>query len=921
MKRLLLPPAFLGLTALLASCGGGGGDSTPAPSSRFALTVNVTGVPNAPVKVTNTTSKATLFDGPLTGSKTFGDLAAGSVLSVQGGAVGGYATPQVQNVTLDGDKTVVVEYKSSGAAGTAVSNTLISGKIVGTDLQIGSAFLIGSNPQNPLFGEAAVTNTVLTLDLSRLTPSGPDLADNFYVKGCSGDNSDPSARVLDSLSLNAYSPQSDLIGTVVEKVVAGPDTTLPNALIYRLYSDRPFTFKGECVLTTASGTVFTEKNDLKVVKGWNTLVRSVEDKAITIRNAAGGNRAELTFIPASPKVSVYLQPATLNFNSDQSITVDADLIQVGNYSGTVNLSTNLAGLSVEPSTVTLTPLPRIAAQALNAPPARLAGLAIQPQKLTTRLIFSYTGTENLTDQAFRVLVKDAGAQSMGGGDGRITVRRPGIDLYVYTSPLTLGRSSTVEIPFVLTSVMGFGGAVTVTAENLPVGVKATSKTVSVTSDRPATASLTLTSDASLKPGVTPVTITARGEGRIASASLNLEVPKPSVAVSIVNAYNEVAVYQGGTGAIEVLVSSAFGFQGATTLKLTGLPEGVTAAPVSVQVRPMESTTLKIPLVVATDADLGTSSIQVTSPNSARPDGDGPPVRLTVRPSRVALGYISQAGLASGDAGIWVARDKYDAGGFTTTLRHVVGGKDTTAIAVTGPVYQLLSLPDGPVLALGSGMTWVVTDQGAVPTAVAPDGVASGAVDHLGRVVFIQSTYAGSGYQSRLARWTPATGALESVDAVQAYGSGGQFFRSNSGRWMLYRPQYSAGALKINAVTGEVTRLNLNNVLSSVALDDSGTVYFTENGPLQRLNANGTVTIFNDTNPGTLIGFDRKSPTLLWSFYSNGIGRLDLDGNRFTNIPLGNINRAVTLAGGGIAALTSEFSPGEGVDISFLTTLR
>ena len=205
--------------------------------------------------------------------------------------------------------------------------------------------------------------------------------------------------------------------------------------------------------------------------------------------------------------------------------------------------------------------------------------------------------------------------------------------------------------------------------------------------------------------------------------------------------------------------------------------------------------------------------------------------------------------------------------------------------VTGPVYQLLSLPDGSVLASGSGTTWVVTDKGVMPTAVAPDGVTSGAVDHLGRVVFVQSTSVANGDQFQLARWTPTTGVTETVDAVQAYASGGQLSRSNNGRWMLYRPQNSAGGLKINTVTGEVTKLNLTNVLSSAALDDNGTVYFTENGPLRRLNANGTVTILNDTNPGTLIGFDRINSTVLWSFYSNGTGRLDPNGNKLSHVVL------------------------------------
>ena len=145
MKKRLILPAFLGLSALLSACGGGG--TTPPSSSTFTLTVNVAGLPGAPVKIINTTSNTTLFDGALTGSKTFGDVAAGSVLSVQGGAVNSYATPAAQRVTLDGNKSVTLEYKAAAQAGVAVSNTQISGKIAGTDLQIDSANLLSHSDQ------------------------------------------------------------------------------------------------------------------------------------------------------------------------------------------------------------------------------------------------------------------------------------------------------------------------------------------------------------------------------------------------------------------------------------------------------------------------------------------------------------------------------------------------------------------------------------------------------------------------------------------------------------------------------------------------------------------------------------------------------------------------------------------------------
>ncbi|WP_019584842.1 hypothetical protein [Deinococcus apachensis] len=119
MKKPHLFGAILGLTALLTACGG-----NDTPTLTHTLTIKLEGVTIASVTVTNTTTKAQIFSGTLEGSKAFGDLKAGDVFKVEGGAVNGQTAPAVQTVTLDGDKTVTLTYKAAQSPTTSHSLTV-----------------------------------------------------------------------------------------------------------------------------------------------------------------------------------------------------------------------------------------------------------------------------------------------------------------------------------------------------------------------------------------------------------------------------------------------------------------------------------------------------------------------------------------------------------------------------------------------------------------------------------------------------------------------------------------------------------------------------------------------------------------------------------------------------------------------------
>lgn len=927
MKRLLIFPATLGLSAFLSACGGGdGGAPNPPSSSKFALTVNVTGVASAPVKVINTTTKTAIFDGPLTGSKTFGDLAAGSVLSVQGGAVNGYTTPAAQSVTLDSDKSVTVEYQASGAAGTAVSNTSIAGKVVGTDLQLGNAYL--GSFDNPFFGKTTLVKNVVSFDLSALVPGPRELLADYYGSrsGCVGNNSDSTAKIYGSTHLTVFGPQGDLLGYIDEKIVAGPDSTLPQATLNRMYSDRPFTYKGSCTYYDSASSPYTGTVDIDIRRGWNTLVLSQEAKAFTTRNAASDDRIELTFTSAEPRVVFDLGSAELNFGDSDSVTVDAEVIQVGNYSGKLSLSTDLPGLTVEPATLTLNPLPKLSAQAVEGRSPLFSALGLRPQKLSTKLTFKYSGDGNVYNRPFSLLAQDSGGRQVGRGSGLISVSRPGITVSVYGPELELAPSSTKRLPVLLTAVGNFSGEVTVSLSGLPAGVSAPASKVNL--QYYGSTELTLTSGASVKSGTYPLTVTAQGGGKSATATVNLVVPRPSVQISI-DASTQ-AIAQGEQATIGVDVQSQDGFSGPTTLQLTGLPAGITSAPLVVQVTPNTVTTARVPLTAAADTALGVYRVQVGSSDLSSTQYPGQnTVALTVRPARTALGADIGPGIAASREGVWVAATAYDQGNRTSTIKHVVAGKIKASYTVPVQINKLLTLPDGAVLAMNydtySDEVYRVTNDGISAALARPRDLAYGAVDSQGQVWFVQTTPEGIGGEKKeLARWNPATGAVTVVTTPQPIEPGGSLTASNDGKQMVYFSAYANKALKINTVTKTISNLNVSagGASTSMALGNDGLIYFTAYGQLKRLNTDGTVTTFqNQSQISRLVGFDQKDSGLVWALDSDGVVRINAATNQLTSLSLGQTSAATLLPGGGLGVLTLENYFGSGPRETFLSILR
>lgn len=915
MKTLKLPTAMIGLTALLTACPQ---PPTPEPvpptPSKVSLTLNLTGPSAAPVKVTNTTTNTVLNDGALSTGKTFGDLAAGTVLQVEPGNVDGFTKPAPQTVTLDASKTITLEYKT--VPGTPVQAERVAGAVTGAPAAATRAVLtIGSDYDFANTG--TVKGGMLDLPLTK----APDSRSMFNLTsggGCTftgSRTSDPSVALFTDVEL--FSEQIDSLAFATEQIVSGG--TVPGSQVARLYSTAAATVKGTLLCAYPDGTKITVSLDVVLNSGWNAVEYAGTNSTLTLRSLGSSVRSELKATAYTPSVLVSLGSG-VKIESDAGVSVPARLYQEGGYTGQVSLSTDVPGLTIEPSTVNLTATTLQSVQA-QATAAYLKNLGVNPQRLDTNLTFKYSGNDNYSG-LFSVIVKDTTGKQVGGGNGSLEVRKPGLTIGTCgSSYLELYPSKTASLNVCGYSVGNFSGPVTYSATDLPAGVTVTP--VTQTLNGYSYLSLTFKSDATLKPGTYPITLTADGGSVKASASTELRVPAPTVNIAVSSStYYGQQIYQGGTAQLNVDVSTQNGFNGQTTLTVTGLPAGVTASPKTVTVTPGSTTTTAITLTATADATLGNSTIKVTSPDQSA-NSYGAETQLSVRPARAALG-TSVEGAVAASSGLWaVTGSRYDSSVSAyqyVVTRFTADGK----VAATGSVtsqnsLRLIETGGGVIAYKGSAQTpSLISDDGTVTSLPAVNFSLSDGftrrTDGQGRVWFVETVSTGmGGSATSLKTWVPATGVVTTIDSSANYGSSSydaQLTLGADGKTLIYLGGYSGDALKIDTATGAVTKLDLlkSSGATSATVTADGTVWFSAYGQLARLNADSTVTKFTSIQAGTLTGFDQSSPAVLWGSDTSNVYRIDTAGTpSAVTVSLGSIRKTLLNAQGGVQVVTTDYT--------------
>ncbi|GBF04293.1 hypothetical protein DAERI_010465 [Deinococcus aerius] len=502
MKKLYVSSAILGLTALLTACGGG-----DTPAITHSLTVKLEGVPAAPVTVTNTSTNTQVFSGTLEGSKTFADLKAGAVFKVEGGAVNGQTSPTAQTVTLNGDKTVTLNY--TALPGVALDPARVRGTLSGWAFGTGKLGVTLANSRTTVDASTPTITVSGNVDAGLPTPR----ATFPFLYGCDFTGQQGAVNFgAEFAFLEARTAQGDSLGEVDERTADGRQVT-------RVYSDTAAQLRGTAICSDSQRLDL----DIRVVPGWNALstteINSGEYRSdYRIRNIEANARTTLSFKRAPERVDVsFRDTSALTMQAGQQVTREVALAQIGGISGQVTLETDVPGVTVEPSTINL---PGVSGASLARSGLGTPGRAVQPQAVGTSLTFKADESAASYSGSLNVIVKKGGNEVGRGTLYTFSLTAPDFFLFfpsgVGTAQGFAGEQLT--LPVVLNPVEGFNDAVSLTLEGAPAGVSLTP-----TSVQSGQVNVNLNVAADAQPGTYDVTIVGTSRTRVHRLPLHLRI--------------------------------------------------------------------------------------------------------------------------------------------------------------------------------------------------------------------------------------------------------------------------------------------------------------------------------------------------------------------------------------------------------------
>lgn len=789
MKKLPLSAALVSLTVLLTACPGPG-QERPQPPETFALTVKVEGVPQATVTVVNDTTKAEAFSGTVTGSKTL-TLKAGEVFRVEGKAVNGYVTPDAQTVTLDGNKTVTLTYRAAAQPGVALDPARLQGTLSGWTFGAGEVAAYFSWSDTLLDLHPATVTVAGAVDGALPTP--PELAPLLGNCIFTGERSLPDVDV-EFPELGAFSRTGDFLGTVTERTADGRP-------VARVYSARAATFKGRA---SCGSSVFDL--DLTLVQGWNAISEEpgTQGQPPRVRSVAPGTRVTLAFEQADEQVNVYFDDlAEITLRTGQSVTRDAFLEQMGGLSGTVTLETNVPGVTVTPATITL---PVLGAQSTGE---RTALARLSAQAVATRLTFTAAANAPAYSGPLNIVVKQSGRQMGGGTLPSLRVIAPSVSVTVASEMvggLFLSPGTTTGLKVNVSSVEGFSGPATVTVSDLPAGVTAQPVTAQVTPGTTTTVTLPLTVAADAAPVTTTVRVSSPQAGPPQgpnTVQVTVRPARVAVGPASVLAPSGEGVWLAGAGSFDPATST----YRTELIRYVGLTAGVKAT---------------VPFGVGSLIALPNGDVLAPGSDErvARVTSAGE-VTLMPRPAGFSGGVADHQGR------VWfVQRTAEGIGGYRSVLARWTPGSGAGGVTVVDDTRDY-GQQGGRLVASGNGQVLVY-----LPTysnAALRIDPQAGTVAPLGAEVSEQSGSVAISDSGRV--WITQHGALKRLNADGSLTTFGElrvdrlfgFDRQNPD--VLWGADYTS-IFRIDARTGQATRVQLGEVPAGVTLNGGGLAFLT-----------------------------------------------------------------------------------------------
>ncbi|RJF73361.1 hypothetical protein D3875_19220 [Deinococcus cavernae] len=328
----------------------------------------------------------------------------------------------------------------------------------------------------------------------------------------------------------------------------GPDELLGQVTYVRNSDGFPLTHMYANQAATFNGTAICGSNTLKLNltlhAGWNMVAAFNESGILNLASVTDPASVTLKLVKAQESVTLSTTDnSSLTLSPQKTETRAITFKQTGGIVGPVTLSTNIPGVVVTPSTITFSSTPGQALQAQAATPAlralsRLTGQAqLQAQALTTNVTFSLNdkATSTLGSEGLELKASQNGVE-LGKTSFAVSITAPHVKAsFQEYLRLSAYRATSTNFAVTLEPADGFSGPVTVSLTDLPEGVTAAPKTVTILPN--ASTSLNIPVTVSSTASLGSFNVTFQGS-KVAPVTLNLLVKPARTLVSERNMSSE-----------------------------------------------------------------------------------------------------------------------------------------------------------------------------------------------------------------------------------------------------------------------------------------------------------------------------------------------------------------------------------------------
>ncbi|MEF2277887.1 hypothetical protein V3W47_06210 [Deinococcus sp. YIM 134068] len=706
---------------------------------------------------------------------------------------------------------------------------------------------------------------------------------------------------------------NEVVGYGEEIVDAGAADGSGRSDLLRFYASAASKVTGQFVCGGATTTF-----DLDLKAGWNTVQRTI-DTVSGGQVTAGtfqmytGSAATLAFTPIpsspapSPQMSVFLMPNYTTVTRGESLTVEAQVYTTDETVGEVNveLINPPAGFTLATDKLSAASLSAASVQkrgaegllrrdrSLGGAVGALSSASLLPQgtrtgKFTINTTAEAQRTDTGSSSPHELRLRFTSGQQTMEATLYVNVTVPGVQVDLrdgfYTArQLVLSAGDTQTLTAFLTPQYGLTGEVRLSMEDAASGISGVGGPVTLGAET-TSVPFTVTVPRGTAPGTYSLPVMAiHRAGTEQVATLSVEVKAATVSVNA----QAVTLYGGETVSLPVTLKSEYGFEGAVTIDATGLPAGVTAAPVTVTVPRGGTVSASLPLTGAESVGV-VSSTQVTVTVSGTNLSASGTAGVTLQPRRVLLSDMAvQKMVPAHEGGFWFISRPYGQYGKGVKLARFDGANVVDAVTIpSSPTdsWDLTTAPGGEVWGMtGNGTAVFRYAKGQLQTWETSVGHPSSSIaaDNQQRLWFFALDESSGKY--RFKRLDATTGQVETLDIYNfSWFYPSTFLVRNEDGSALFVPdrfapdQKTARLVRVDTAIADVTLLPLRNLadVRAAAVDPAGTpwVYgsaWGDSPQAARVNGDGTLTpyLFESGIVPELFGFDGRG--LLWGMGSSG----------------------------------------------------